>query len=68
MCRAAFGDVTADGEHVGCEHMGCAYVDGEHVDGVGMISGLLFLNANSVEICLFDDLLITANRYGLMAE
>ncbi len=63
MCRAAFGDVTADGEHVGC-----AYVDGEHVDGVGMISGLLFLNANSVEICLFDDLLITANRYGLMAE
>ncbi|AIN16100.1 putative phosphoribosylaminoimidazol (AIR) synthetase [Yersinia pseudotuberculosis IP 32953] len=58
MCRAAFGDVTADGEHV----------DGEHVDGVGMISGLLFLNANSVEICLFDDLLITANRYGLMAE
>ncbi|CND29595.1 hypothetical protein [Yersinia pseudotuberculosis] len=58
MCRTAFGDVTADGEHV----------DGEHVDGVGMISGLLFLNANSVEICLFDDLLITANRYGLMAE
>ncbi|PSH12556.1 phosphoribosylaminoimidazole synthetase [Yersinia pseudotuberculosis] len=50
--------MTADGEHV----------DGEHVDGVGMISGLLFLNANSVEICLFDDLLITANRYGLMAE
>ncbi|WP_186374399.1 phosphoribosylaminoimidazole synthetase [Yersinia similis] len=68
MCRAAFGDVATDGEHVGCEHMGCEHVDGEHVDCVGMISGLLFLNANSVEICLLDDLLITANRYGLMAE
>lgn len=53
---------------MGCEHMGCEHVDGEHVDCVGMISGLLFLNANSVEICLLDDLLITANRYGLMAE
>ncbi|MFA3777377.1 phosphoribosylaminoimidazole synthetase [Yersinia sp. 1652 StPb PI] len=43
-------------------------IDGVTADCVGMISGLSFLNAHSVETCLTYHLLITASPYGLLAK
>ncbi|XRM15505.1 phosphoribosylaminoimidazole synthetase [Yersinia intermedia] len=43
-------------------------MDGVTADCVGMISGLSFLNADSVETWLTCHLLITASPYGLLAK